>query len=247
MRFYVFASGSKGNCTVIRYKSTCLMIDCGITQRSLKENLSKYGMSVEDITACVFTHSHSDHIKGVKGLRGIPLYAPFEIRERPDERDVVPYEEFRIGDLRILPVKLSHDAPETVGYIVTGDERLVMITDTGYVSERNFRLIQNAEYYIFEANHDVEMLMRTNRPAVLKARIISDYGHMNNEDTGVILSGVIGSNTREIVLAHLSEEANDPKLALDTVRDIITGNGISLMNIKLRAASQWESMEGGNL
>ena len=115
------------------------------------------------------------------------------------------------------------------------------------MSERNFRLIQNAEYYIFEANHDVEMLMRTNRPAVLKARIISDYGHMNNEDTGVILSGVIGSNTREIVLAHLSEEANDPKLALDTVRDIITGNGISLMNIKLRAASQWESMEGGNL
>ena len=232
---------------MVRYKKTCLMIDCGITKRYLTEHLAKYGMSLDSITACVFTHSHSDHIKGVKALRGIPLYAPFEIKDCPDERDVVPYEPFQIGDLKVLPVKLSHDAPETVGYIVAGDEKLVSITDTGYISERNFRLIQNAEYYIFEANHDVEMLMRTNRPAMLKARIISDVGHMNNTDAGIILSGVIGAGTREIVLAHLSEEANDPELALNTVRDVMTENGVSLMGIRLRAASQHESLEGGNL
>ena len=89
--------------------------------------------------------------------------------------------------------------------------------------------------------------MRTNRPAMLKARIISDVGHMNNTDTGNILSGVIGAGTREIVLAHLSEEANDPELALNTVRDVMTENGVSLMGIRLRAASQHESLEGGNL
>lgn len=247
MEYFILASGSKGNCTIIRSRHTALMLDCGVSGAYLKRHLQALGISLSDLQAVLFTHHHTDHIKGMKWLQSVPAYAPFPLQGMRGEKTVVPYEAFSVGDFTILPIALSHDAPECVGYIFRqGGESLAAVTDTGYVSDRNLELLQDADYYIFEANHDVEMLMETDRPAMLKARILSDTGHMNNEDAGRVLSCVIGNHTKEIVLAHLSEEANTPEKALGTVREILESDGISLAGVRLRAASQREMVAGGS-
>ena len=65
MRFYVFASGSKGNSTLVVSKGKCILIDLGITYKSLCSKLSETPYSLDDIKAILFTHDHIDHIGGI--------------------------------------------------------------------------------------------------------------------------------------------------------------------------------------
>ena len=99
-------------------------------------------------------------------------------------------------------------------------ETILYMTDTGYVSQKNMKYIDNLDYYIFESNHDVEMLMATKRPLFLKNRIYGDEGHLNNEYSANIMAQVIGNKTKEICLAHLSQEANTKEKALETYHQV---------------------------
>lgn len=247
MEYYVLASGSKGNCSIIRTKKTTIMLDCGLTKHRLNAALQANNLTLDMVAAVLITHSHSDHINGIRFVSELPIYSPCPIKSIVGEITVIPYESFSIGDIKITPLKLSHDAPETVGYIFKADEELVYITDTGYVSEQNLKLIQDANYYIIEANHDVEMLMNTNRPAMLKARILSDSGHLNNEQCGEIIAHVIGKDTKEVILAHLSQEANTPGIALETVKNTMYSCGTPLLDLKIKAADQVIPIHGGSL
>ena len=247
MKFYVLASGSKGNCSVVVSKDTVLMIDCGCSKKYMQDSLKSIGYTLDDITSLLLTHAHTDHIRSVDALSNIPVYASFEVLNRRNEMDVVPYETFTIQDIQVTPLALSHDTDSTVGYVFDdGDERLVYITDTGYVSERNVEYIGNADYYIFESNHDIPMLMATRRPQFLKARIISNYGHLCNEESAQILSRCIGSKTKEIVLAHLSEEANTPNMAYNCLMHELSLIQFPVKNLKIYAAKQFEIIRGGN-
>ena len=246
MEYFSFGSGSKGNCILVKNQDSQIMIDCGINKGTLMKGIEKYQLDFS-FDGILFTHHHSDHVRGSRFVEQFPFYAPFYIEGKNETHEVIPYHEFQLGSFTITPIKLSHDAKETVGYMISdGKETLVQATDTGYYSQTNFELTQNADYYIFESNHDVEMLMNTERPAVLKARIISDNGHMNNVDTGNVLSGLVGKNTKEIALAHLSEEANTPELALSTVTTLMKGNGIGIDSIRFTALEQYGFYHGGN-
>ena len=103
------------------------------------------------------------------------------------------------------------------------------------------------DYYIFESNHDIKMLLQTNRPQMLKDRILGDRGHLSNEDAAMYLSEVIGPKTKEITLAHISEEANSPLKAMDAFLRIMEKRSISLENVLYRCASQKETISGGTL
>ena len=188
MKFAILCSGSKGNCSLISSDTTSIIIDCGASGRYLKESFAQLGVDYNRCDGLLVTHEHSDHIKSVNMFRDLPVYAPFAIKALPNEKIILPYQTFNVGDLKILPLALSHDTDICVGYVVTdGKETLVSITDTGYISEANLALIKGADYYIFESNHDPEMLMNTNRPAFTKRRILSDSGHMSNEYAASIL------------------------------------------------------------
>ena len=185
------------------------------------------------------THTHKDHVAQLKTFKQLPAYAWAELGIA-DQRVVEPFETFQIGTLRITVLPLSHDAAHTVGYVIEGGgEKLVYITDTGYIRNDVKAHIVNADYYIFESNHDIEMLMQTNRPVYIKQRIINDSGHLNNEDSARVLSEVIGERTREIVQAHISQEGNTRAMAYGVLEAELSRRGFLRNDLKLFPAEQF--------
>ena len=120
------------------------------------------------------------------------------------------------------------------------------ITDTGYVNYKNIDYITNADYYIFESNHNVPKLMETNRPFYIKSRILGDEGHLSNEVASETLCDVLGNKTKQIYLAHLSREANTKEIALNTFYNTAKEKNIDLSNIFVNAADQNIELIGGN-
>ena len=111
---------------------------------------------------------------------------------------------------------------------------MVYITDTGYINENSFEYLKNKNLYVFESNHDIEMLMNNPKyPHHTKIRILSDKGHLSNKDSAYYLTKLIGENTHHIILAHLSEQNNTEELALSTLRETLERKNIDFKNIKV--------------
>ncbi len=119
------------------------------------------------------------------------------------------------------------------------------MTDTGKVLSKSLAKMKNADYYVIESNHDVDMLMATNRPWFLKQRILSNKGHLSNEQSATVMTKCVGSKTKQIILAHLSEEANDPNVALETYKKVFENAKISTENLEIFCANQHYLVEGG--
>ena len=144
---------------------------------------------------------------------------------------------FKINDLKIELIHTSHDAPSSVGYIIENNNKtLVYVTDTGYINRKYLSKMTEKDCYIIESNHDEKMLMDGPYPRFLKERVISDKGHLSNTTTAKYLQKIIGSNTKTIVLAHLSETNNTEELAYNTTHDLLNNE-----NIDLKVAKQHEA------
>ena len=131
-----------------------------------------------------------------------------------------------------MPVKTSHDASDSVGYILKYQQKkIVYITDTGYINKRYDEILKNADIYIMESNHDVQMLQNGKYPFELRKRILGDKGHLSNEDASKYLCKYIGPKTKYIFLAHLSEENNKEEIALETLKKKLSTYQIDFNNI----------------
>ena len=228
MKIKTIASGSKGNCTIVLCNDTNLIIDMGISFLTLKKCLEENSLSFDNIQGLLITHCHKDHIKGVSTFINktkIPIYIPEEMYESLEE--IIPYQrcnmikdEFNINDVEINLIHTSHDAPYSVGYIIKQEEKeLVYVTDTGYINRKFLEKMKNKNCYMIESNHDEVMLMEGPYPRFLKERVISDRGHLSNSTTAGYLKKIIGSNTKNIILAHLSETNNTKEKALEAVEE----------------------------
>ncbi len=245
IKFALVASGSKGNCCIVKNNESSIIIDCGSTKRYLTQSFERLQYNHNDSDALFITHAHSDHVAQLKMFQNIPVYSKASL-DIPKLHLLEDLSEVFLPSLHIQEIPLSHDSGTCSGYIVTSHtQKLVYITDTGYIKDAYYSLLSNADYYIFESNHDVEMLMKTNRPYFTKQRIISDEGHLCNEDSAYILSQLVGENTKEIVLAHLSEEGNHPALAYNVLHEVFQKQSVSLDAIKVRCAKQFEIVIGG--
>lgn len=239
MKYYMLASGSKGNACILEVNGIRLMIDCGTTKRYLTQSFISLGLSFEDIDAVLVTHNHSDHTSQLKHFKHAKIFSP--AKHECDTILVNPYQRFEINDISILPIKTSHDDESSVGYLIEhSDYKLVYVTDTGYIRDQDIELLKDADTYIIESNHDPEMLMLTQRPYHIKQRILSDEGHLSNDDAALILSKLVTDKTREVVLAHLSQQANEESLAIKTVV-----NQLGSEKIVVKAARQFEIVFGG--
>lgn len=246
MYFHVIASGSKGNATIVATNKTVILIDMGITLKRLNEGLAEINLKKEDISAGIFTHNHADHICGVRFFSPKDLYA-LEGTLPPLCNKVDIAKPFIIGDIKITPFRTRHDAFNPCGYVLEGEgEKLVYMTDTGIFIEDNLYLVSNPDYLIIESNHDIPMLLKTNRPQELKDRIMAEYGHLCNEDSAIATLSIMGDRTKEIILAHLSEEANTPEKALEAYKMIFNHFSKRYDMSKIRCANQWTSLTGGS-
>ena len=139
---------------------------------------------------------------------------------------------FKRGNVTINIIKTSHDASDSVGYILKYQQKkIVYITDTGYINKRYDEILKNADIYIMESNHDVQMLQNGKYPFELRKRILGDKGHLSNEDASKYLCKYIGPKTKYIFLAHLSEENNKEEIALETLKKKLSTNQIDFNNI----------------
>jgi phosphoribosyl 1,2-cyclic phosphodiesterase len=227
----VLASGSKGNVTLIETANTKILIDFGLSYKATKLKLEEVNVNIDEIDAIFITHEHSDHIKGIKTFinkQNVPIYLSKGTYEGLISKQIgIQYDQYRIiqdnediviKDFLIHSFPVSHDAREPFGYVVYEDnKKLVYLTDTGFVSQKVEDKIKDADIYILETNHNVELLMCTNRPWHLKQRILGDFGHLCNEDALEVLYRVKGENTKYVYLAHISEEANNHDLIKLTV------------------------------
>ena len=246
MRFVVVQSGSKGNATLVIDQGRVLLIDMGVGLRVLKEALAKENLNLYNINAMLLTHEHWDHTTGIRYLPPLSIYCTKETLNNENVVELEPYKEFQIEHFKITPVSTSHDVRNPLGFVIeNSEEKLVYLTDSGKITVKSLQKLKNADYYIIESNHDPEMLMATNRPMMLKRRILSTKGHLSNEQSATYMAKCVGDKTKEIILAHLSEEANCPEVALETYRKVFEDANISLENIRLTCANQHYSVEGG--
>lgn len=225
-----------------------VLLDCGHTKKYLTQALQSRGIEPTQVDALIITHNHIDHVSQLKLFKDRPVFAPHVLANREDTIILEPFQWITLGDLRIWSIPLSHDAQETFGYVIKhNEETLVYITDTGYIRETDFEILSNADYYIFESNHDIEMLMSTSRPYNVKKRILSTNGHLSNQDSAQYLSQLVGTNTKSILLAHLSSEANTERQALETLVETFESQQIRIdPNLKIHCAKQNEPVTGGS-
>lgn len=261
MRLLSIASGSSGNCIYAGSDATHILIDAGISAKRIEEGLSRLELTGKDLDGIFITHEHADHINGLGVLMRkyqIPVYATRgTIRAMLKNKCLgnIDEELFQVvdadckmvlKDLSVNPMRISHDAAEPVAYrIGYGSKRIGICTDLGVFNDYTVESLKGMNALLLEANHDINMLQVGPYPYYLKQRILSDKGHLSNENAGRLLNRLLHDDLQTILLGHLSKENNLPELAYEAVRMEITlsDNPYRAEDFKIQVAKRSEPSE----
>ena len=250
MKTCVLSSGSKGNVVFVETSSSRYLLDVGRNKKYVLEKLEEIGVKPQEIDYILISHSHDDHISGLEQF--IKTYhtkvcVTEEILKNVNwlkkyDNLIIYDDDLNLGEDLIETIKSSHDSNDARNFIISdGSKSLCYVTDTGYINQKNFDKLKNHDIYLFESNHDIEMLTNGPYPQWLKMRVLSDKGHLSNIAAGVYLAKFIGNKTKHVVLIHLSETNNKPELARNTTKEIFDEYNIDFKNIS--CASQNEISE----
>ncbi len=238
LELFSIASGSSGNCICVGTEQSHVLVDAGVSGKKIENGLHAMDLTCRDLEGILITHEHSDHIAGLGVLARryqIPIFATEQtitaIKNtksvgKIEEELFCPIcekEEFQIGDLKVKPIPVSHDAANPVAYKMKNKEKsLAIITDLGDYDQTILEEAKDLDILFLEANHDVNMLQTGIYPYALKQRILGNRGHLSNERCGQLLSSILHDNVSSIMLGHLSKENNYEALAYETVRLEVT-------------------------
>lgn len=244
IKFKSLSSGSCGNCYFLGIfsedgKCDCsILIDAGVSPRTLKNELRKEGLTPDCIEGMLITHDHNDHIRSLgsycKHLH-YPVWSPARMRRAIGGKyytgehyydcartlgegwnDIVP------GKIRARWFELPHDAAQTVGYaILIGDYKFVIMTDLGHITEQAASYASQADTVVIESNYDRDMLVNGPYPRELKERIMNSSGHLSNGDCASAIASFDHEGLRNVFLCHLSEHNNTPELAMVASRPVL--------------------------
>lgn len=246
LRVCILGSGSSGNCTLVASDSTAILIDAGLSGRRTLQRLEEAGGRVDALHGICVSHEHQDHTGGLRVLHkryGVPLYAnagTVDALSRSPEFSALPWNlfstghPFEIGDLRIEPFSVPHDAYDPVGFVVEqGASRVGVVTDMGMSTALIQERLRRCNALVVEANHDEQMLQDAPRPWSLKQRIRGRQGHLSNQGAATMLAEIAGPDLRHIFLAHLSEDCNRHDLALSTTQSALSRAGHAHIQVSL--------------
>lgn len=243
MQFCVLSSGSKANATVVIGDQQRLLIDCGLSCKEMEIRLNAVGISADSITGVLVTHEHYDHVRGLERFSKrykLPIYC-----NRSTRRALSGYHfevidsgaTFSVGEFTVRSIPISHDAVEPLAYSVTGaGETFSCITDLGVVTPAVRDALRRSHAVVLESNHDTELLAQCSYPWVLKQRIRSAHGHLNNAVTSALLEEEFHSELTCVVLGHISENSNTPDVARAAMPEHIRSRlGERFMTASVRA------------
>ncbi len=253
MEIFTLASGSTGNCALIRAgkgsDQVVVALDCGIAQRTGRNRAQDVGLSLTSVDAVLLSHAHSDHSKNVVPVAAraqAPLYAH---RAVPDQRrhsgehertrrkvELRPFEagkSFDIGPLRVTPIELPHDAEPTHGFVLEADgQKAGFFTDLGSTEPLRNGVLDGMDSLILEFNYCPVMLQNGPYPPVLQQRISGGLGHISNLEAADLLRECCPPSLQQLTLAHLSKKNNRPHLALDVAAEALKQIGRSSVQIQ---------------
>lgn len=231
LNFCSLYSGSSGNSLFVETEDTKLLIDAGVSSKKIETALTNLSINPSEINGILITHEHSDHVQGL-GTFAKKFHLPVFVnrktldampkqKEKLEEKNIHLFnlnEKFEIGDLKIKPFAIPHDAANPCGFnIMKEDKKISIATDIGHMTKDIMKHLENSLFLLLEANYDPEVLMYSHYPYPLKTRIAGPTGHLSNELAGKTISYLLQSGLQEAMLGHLSKESNFPELAYKTV------------------------------
>jgi len=237
---HTLASGSSGNALLVSCGQTHLLIDAGISCRRISNSLQMLGLSLQNLTAILLTHTHSDHISGLQTMlkrTAVPVLGTaaacsdllYRLPASAAHIQSLPLcQSTQIGDCMVTAIPTSHDAPGSCGYrLDTQSGSIGVLTDTGYITEEAAALLPGVDLAVLESNHDPEALDCGPYPYYLKQRIAGKYGHLSNGDAARFAVQLAQAGASQIILAHLSHENNSPAMAHYTAEIALSAAGLT--------------------
>ncbi len=227
----VLGSGSSGNCALARTAQTTLLVDAGLSARQMTRRLEAQGVDPGALDGILITHEHGDHTRGIDVFcrtRRLPLYCTAMTREVIQDSIRAPMEwrifesgqAFTIADLEVQSFPVPHDAVDPLGFVIRNSTGAVgVVSDVGHVTNLVKTHLRSVNALFVESNYDEIMLQNdTRRPWPTKQRILSRHGHLSNDQAAEMIAESASEALRHVILGHLSQDCNDPGVAMETVR-----------------------------
>ena len=231
LRVSILASGSSGNITLLETERTRLLVDAGLGKRETLARLAAIEKDLDRLDAILITHEHTDHCGGLPQVLGMwkaPLYVTESTlgalqRILPETfgkrlcgvESIQAGQSFSIGDIEIHAFAVPHDAADPIAFTFrTNGTKVAICTDLGYMPNHVRVHLRETDCLVLESNHDLDMLKVGPYPWIVKQRVLSRTGHLSNHAVSEFLVDPEGfdSRARYLVLAHISQENNNPDL-----------------------------------
>lgn len=242
--YYSIASGSSGNCGLYVSEGTAILFDLGVSVRRLRQALAALEMDIQDLSAVLVTHEHTDHSKGLATFTKnyeVPIYATQPTAEAllhkvpQAEKNLCQFrggESFSIHGISVQSFLTPHDAAESVGYVLDEEHHCFgYATDLGFIPAQVKEMLMGCDTVVLESNHDPGMLQNGPYPWPLKKRVGGPQGHLANPDCAIFACELAQSGTKTLVLAHLSEHNNTPLVAYRETRQALDLLGLSACEV----------------
>jgi phosphoribosyl 1,2-cyclic phosphodiesterase len=255
MQVWSFASGSDGNCYLVESEGTALLVECGRPYSQVRDLLEGAGLAPDELSGIVLTHAHGDHSRSARYFshtHRVPIYASrgtlgaLGLEDLSLARPLESGKTYAVGQMDVQPFAVPHDCREPLGFrFEAGSGRAAIATDLGWVPHNVARQFRDVDLLILEANYDPHLLHTGAYPYFLKQRVSGTYGHLSNAAAAEAIATCRDRPPSTVWLAHLSEQNNSPKHALQTITRILRRHGLGHVPIKTthhrRSSLRWTS------
>lgn len=252
INFCSLYSGSSGNSLFVETQNTKLLVDAGVSCKKIESALQDINIDPSSLDGILVTHEHIDHVQSLGTLSkkfDLPVFVNQKTLDAmPKQKDKISdkniknfnvSENFEIGDLKIHPFSIPHDAADPCGFnIYKEDKKISIATDIGHMTNNILKNLEESLFVMLESNYDLEVLRCSAYPFSLKSRIAGPIGHLPNEIAGKTISHLLKTGLKTAMLGHLSKESNFPELAYQTVLDELISNNYDENSFSLSVASR---------